>query len=172
MLFGVAPAGTPAQSAKLTPYENLKRQTALPSSRQPVVVFRGITAGGKSATFTLLGEGILRGAAECLSRPLRCQTIDLKPGRTEELEYRPASGAAITYRLAVVSITSSKASTTAARRAFDSQSKAGLELLRRIGRVALSGLRYSRAKGVLVFAGHPALAGRSHAAARSRREKH
>ncbi len=60
-LFGIVPAGTPPLTAQLTPYENLKLMTALPSAQQPLIVFRGVTAGGKSASFTLVGEAILHG---------------------------------------------------------------------------------------------------------------
>jgi hypothetical protein len=171
VLFGVAPAGTPPPSAKLATYENPRRETALPSSRQPLVVFRGVTAGGRSATFTLVREAILRGGAVCLPSRSRCKAIDLKPGKSEELEYLTPGGAPITYQLHVVAITSSKASTAAARRAFRSQSKAGREVLRRAGLVVLPGLRYSSVKGVLVFVRHRAFAGRARAW-RSRREKH
>jgi hypothetical protein len=74
------------------------------------------------------------------------------------------TGAAVTYELQLASITSSKASTSAARRAFRGESKAGRELLRRIGLVALPGLRYSQAKGVLVLVGHRAFGARAHTA--------
>ena len=88
------PAGSPSPSPTLTPYEHLKRQQPLPSSTQPLVVFRGVTAGGKSASFTLVGEAILRGSAACLPNASQCQAIDLKPGQVEELEYVPPGSAA------------------------------------------------------------------------------
>jgi hypothetical protein len=158
VLFGVAPAGTPPQSLQLTPYENLKRLAPLPSSKAPLVVFRGVTAGGKSAIFTLVGEVILRGSAACLPSASQCQAIDLKPGQTEELEYLPASGPAITYQLKVASITSSKATTAKAASVFHAESKAGRELLRHKGLSALPELRYSTDSGVLVFVAHSAFA--------------
>jgi hypothetical protein len=167
VLFGVAPAGTPPQSLQLTPYENLKRLAPLPSSKAPLVVFRGVTAGGKSAIFTLVGEVILRGSAACLPSASQCQAIDLKPGQTEELEYLPASGPAITYQLKVVSITSSKATTAKAASVFHAESKAGRELLRHAGLQTLPGLRYSTDSGVLVFVARSAFV--AHSAAR--REK-
>jgi hypothetical protein len=170
VLFGIAPAGTPTLSAQLTPYDNLKRQQPLPDAKQPLIVFRGIIAGGKSATFTLVGEAILRGSAACLPSASQCQAIDLKVGQSEELEYIPLGGAAVTYQLQVVSITSSKASASAASRSFKGGSKTGLQLLRHAGLTALPGLRYSAAKGVLVFAGRGAHAARAHGAAwRARR---
>jgi hypothetical protein len=163
------PAGTPPQSVQLTPFASLTRQQPLPSAAQPLVVFRGVIAGGKSATFTLVGEAILRGKAVCVPSASQCQAIELKPGQTEELEYLPPSGAAITYQLQLVSITKSLATEAAARRAFRGESKAGRELLRRIGLAAIPGLRYSTTKGVLMAVGHPAaFAALSHAVARRR----
>jgi hypothetical protein len=163
--FGAAPAGTPPASAQLTPFANLKRQQPLPSSSQPLVVFRGVTAGGKSATFTLVGEAILRGEGACQPDPSQCLAIDLKPGQFEELEYLPPGGIAVVYQLQVVKIESSKASAAAARAAFRGESKAGVQFLRIAGLAALPGLRYSADKGVLVFARHPAFAARAHVAA-------
>jgi hypothetical protein len=160
VVFGTAPAGTPAASAQLTPFESLTRQQPLPSSAQPLVVFRGVTTGGKSATFTLVGEAILRGSAVCLPSASQCQAIALKPGQTEELEYIPLGGTAVTYQLRVVSIKTVKATAAIARREFRGESKSGLKLLRSAGLTALPGLRYSRSKGVLVLAGHRAFAAR------------
>jgi hypothetical protein len=163
--FGAAPAGTPPASAQLTPFENLKRQQQLPSSSQPLVVFRGVTAGGKSATFTLVGEAILRGEGTCQPDPSQCLAIDLKAGQFEELEYVPPEGTPVVYQLQVVKIQASKASAAAAAAAFRGESKAGVEFLRTSGLAALPGLRYSPDKGVLVFAHHPAFAARAHVAA-------
>ncbi|HEY2142508.1 MAG TPA: hypothetical protein VGG98_10670 [Solirubrobacteraceae bacterium] len=165
VLFGVAPA-PPAQSTPLTPYDNLKRLTPLPSAQNPLVVFRGVTAGGKSATFTVVGETILRGNATCLPSASQCQAIDLKPGQTEQLEYLPPSGPAIVYQLQAVGITSSEASGEAATRAFRAGSKTGRELLRHAHLMALPGLRYSLRKGVLVFAAHRAFGARAHSGRR------
>jgi hypothetical protein len=165
VLFGAATPATPPQSAALTPFNELKLQQPLPSDTQPLVVFRGVLAGGKSATFTLVGEAILRGPAKCLPSASQCQAIDLAPGQTEELEYLPPGAAAITYELNVVSISSSKAKLSSAHSAFGGESKAGLELLHKSGLQGLSGLRYSTAKGVLVLAGKHAFAARAHIAA-------
>ena len=171
VVFGTAPAGTPPLSAQLTPFPNLKRQQPLPSASQPLIVFRGVIAGGKSATFTLVGEAILRGSAACLPSASQCQAIDLKPGQTEELEYVPLGSTAVVYQLQVVSIVSSKASASAASAAFQGESKSGLELLHHIGLTTLPGLRYSARNGVLVFAEHHAFTARAHAAVWGARPK-
>jgi hypothetical protein len=165
VLFGTAAAATPPQNAALTPFNELTLQQPLPSGSQPLVVFRGVLAGGKSATFTLVGEAILRGPAKCLPSASQCQAIDLKAGQTEELEYLPPGADAVIYELNVVSIVSSRAKLSSAHGAFGGESKTGLELLRKSGLQGLSGLRYSKVKGVLVFAGKHAFAARAHTAA-------
>ena len=129
------------------------------------MVFRGVTAGGKSATFTLVGEAILRGAGVCQPNASQCQAIDLKPGTSEELEYVPPEGTPVVYELQVASIVTSKASAAAARKLFVSESKVGLQFLRAAGLAELPGMRYSTGAGVLVFAGHPAFAARARVAA-------
>jgi hypothetical protein len=168
VLFGLAPVA-PALTSSLTPYANIKRLTPLPSSQTPLVVFMGVTAGGKNATFTLVGEAILHGSGACLPSTSQCQAIDLQPGQVEQLEYLPPNGQTIVYELKVVSIASSKASAAAAQRSYRVQSRAGRELLRRTGAPILSELRYAPNKGVLVFAGHPAFAARAHTARHHRR---
>jgi hypothetical protein len=169
--FGTAPAGTPPAEAKLTAFTDLKRQQPLPDAKQPLVVFRGVIAGGGSATFTLVGEAILRGPAACVPNASQCLSIDLKVGQSEELEYIPLGGAAVVYQLQVVSITSTTTTASAAR-AFAGESKAGLQFLHHAGLAALPGLRYSDAKGVLVFPGHGAFAARAHSAVRHEHHKH
>ena len=134
---------------KLTQYANLKRQQALPSSKQPLVVFRGVGAGGKRATFTLVGEALLRGVAACVPSPSQCLAISLKPGQTEELGFLAPNGTVASYRLHVLSITPVKASAAAARR-LRAVSTAGALVLSRNGLGSLPGLRYSPEQGVLV----------------------
>jgi hypothetical protein len=167
VLFGTAAPGSTTQSSPLTPFENLKRQQPLPSGSQPLVVFRGVLAGGKGAAFTLVGEAILRGDGKCLPNATQCQAIELRPGQTEELEYTPPGGLAVNYKLQVVSIDSSKADASVARRSFHGESKTGIALLHKAGLESLPGLRYSAAKGVLVFAGGHSYAARTPAFAAS-----
>jgi hypothetical protein len=153
--FGPAPVGTPPQGPPLTSYAKLKRLTLLPSSKQPLVVFMGVTAGGKSATFTIVGETIIKGSGACIPNASQCEAIDLKPGQAEQLEYLPPSGPAVIYELKVVKISRAKATTASARIALSGEAKAGRELLRRAGRLTVPGLRYSASKGVLVAVARP-----------------
>jgi hypothetical protein len=164
-LFGVVPAGATPETAVLTPFENLKLLTPLPSAAEPLLVFRGVTTGGHSATFTVVGEAILHGTGACLPSASQCQAIDLKPGQSEQLEYLPASGGpTVVYELKIVAIASSKASTASVKAMLSGISKAGREVLRRSGLVAIPYLHYSSQLGVLAFASHPAFAARAHTA--------
>jgi hypothetical protein len=156
VLFGPTPPPAPAPSTPLTPYENLKLMAALPSAKAPLVVFRGVTSGGKSATFTLVGEAILHGPGVCLPSAEQCQAIDLKPAQTEQLEYLSTTGQVISYELSLVGISSGKASAASLKDPLVGTSKAGRELLRNAGLLAIPGLRASSQAGVLVFAGHTA----------------
>ena len=150
--FGAAPSGPLQPGMKLARHANLERQQVLPSSKQPLVVFRGVRAGGKSAIFTLVGEALLRGAAACVPGPSQCQAISLKQGQTEELEFLKPDGTAVTYQLKLLSVARVKASAAAARR-LSGTSKAGDLVLSRNGLGPLPGLRYSPRQGVLVPAG-------------------
>jgi hypothetical protein len=169
ILFGVLPAGTTPEGASLTPYESLKLLSPLPSAQQALLIFRGVTAGGKSATFTLVSEAILHGNATCLPSPTQCEAIDLAPGQTEQLEYISSTGQVSLYELRIVSIVSAKATTAAVKNILRGESKAGRELLRRSGQTAIPYLKNSSQAGVLVFTAHAAHAARAHAAAHARR---
>ena len=166
VLFGALPeAGVPT-SPELTPYENLKLLTPLPSAAQALVIFRGVTAGGKSATFTVVGEVILHGEASCLPSASQCEAIDLQAGKSEELEYLSSTGQVLAYELKVVSIASAKASGAAVKDVLRGESKAGRELLSHDGLEAIPYLHASSQVGVLVFASRPAFG--AHAAGRRR----
>jgi hypothetical protein len=159
VLFGVLPAGATAQTAQLTPLENLKLLTPLPSDKQPLIIFRGV-AGGKSATFTLDSEPILHGPGACLPSTSQCEAIDLRAGQAEQLEYLSSTGQNVAYELRIVSIVPSNASSAAIKSIYSGESKAGRELLGHAGLDAIPDLRYTSAPGVLVFAVQPAFAAR------------
>ena len=117
-------------------------------------MFRGVTTAGKSATFTVVGEAILRGTATCLPSAAQCEEIDLKPGQAEQLEYLPENGQGITYELRIVSIASAKASSAAVARIRRGESTAGRQVLRSLGLEAIPGL-HSSAVGVLSLFAQP-----------------
>ncbi len=166
--FGELPAGVTVQTAQLKAFEDLKLLTPLPSAQQPLIVFRGVTSAGKSATFTIVGEDILHGQAKCLPSASQCEAIDLKPGQSEQIEYISATGQAVLDELRIVSIVSAQASAAAFKSALRGESVTGRKLLEHAGLVAIPDLHYSPQAGVLVFARHPAFAARARAAARRR----
>ena len=149
VLFGEVPPGTPAASATLTPYDNLKLMTAFPSAQLPLVVFRGVTAGGKSASFTIVGEVILHGNAACLPSAMQCQEINLKPGQSEQLEYLAGTGQVVTYELRIVSIVEKQAAAASASRVRAHLSRAGRRVLESAGLTEVPGLRFSAIAGVV-----------------------
>jgi hypothetical protein len=152
VLFGIAPT-TPEQLSQLTPYADLKRLEPLPSTSQPRIVFSGVAAGGKGAIFTLVGEAILKGEAACLPNATQCEAIELAVGQTEELSYVEPSGQSVAYELKIVSISKKEASAARAAR-LNRRDKAGQALLRRLDPAVLRHLRFSSAKGVLVYLAH------------------
>jgi hypothetical protein len=163
---GELPAGATAAQPQLKAFEDVKLLTPLPSAQQPLIVFRGVTAGGKSATFTIVGEEILHGEGKCLPSASQCEAIDLKAGQTEQIEYISTTGQAVLDELRVVSIVSGKATSAAFRSILRGESVAGRKLLEHAGLIAIPDLHYSSQTGVLVFAGHSAFAARARAAAR------
>lgn len=158
--FGTLPLGITPETAELHEYKGLKLQEPLPSAETHLVVFRGVTAKGKSATFTLVSEAIPTGAGACLPSPVQCEAVDLKPGETEQFAVQE-NGLPVTYELRVLSIEGEKAKTSSAKASAASRhprsqewgvSRVGQELLRKAGLVAMPFLRYSSQPGVLVFA--------------------
>jgi hypothetical protein len=104
VLFGAA-STTPGQPATLTPYENLEPEQPLPSKQRERISFERVTSNGAGAIFKLVTPPILHGTGICLPSTSECQTIDLEPGHSEELEYVEANGQSVVYELKVVSIT-------------------------------------------------------------------
>ncbi|HEV3284732.1 MAG TPA: hypothetical protein VG010_11060 [Solirubrobacteraceae bacterium] len=151
VLFGTVPPGTQPGAAQLTPYTDLKLFTALPSAKLALVVYRGVTAGGKQAVFTLVGEAIIHGNGTCKPSTFQCQAIELAANQAEQLEYLSPTGEVVVYELRLVSIasttTASKASVT---NAWASDAKAARQLLGQAGLLAVPGMSFSAAAGVLV----------------------
>ncbi len=107
VLFGPAPA--PGQPFQVTP-SVLKVGGALPSSKDPLVVFAGLDApakpqpgttalGGERATFKLTREAIVNGPASCRPSSVQCESIILALGQSEELSYLEETGQTTVYQL-------------------------------------------------------------------------
>jgi hypothetical protein len=114
VLFGRG-STIPGQPATLAPYENIKPSRPLPSKQDALVSFARVTVSGDGAVFTLVVPPILRGSGICLPSTSECQSIDLRVGQLEELEYIEADGQAVVYELKVVSIIKKSAGANAAR---------------------------------------------------------
>jgi hypothetical protein len=162
--FGTLPPGITPETAQLTPFTKLKLETPLPSAQLPLLIFRGVTAKGKTATFSVVGEAILSGTGSCLPSPTQCEAVDVKPGATEQLSYLAADGQTTLFELRVLTIAARKTKVKASKASAWAESRAGRQLLRESGLVTLPFLRYSSQPGVLVFAPHKASAARARVA--------
>jgi len=154
--FGPLPAGVLPANAELHSYLALSKPTPLPSSKDKLIEFLGVTVTGsnKSATFLLSGEVILHGEGACLPSATQCRMIDLKAGKSEQLEYLSESGQVTVYVLRVVSIESSNASSASVSSVLRSQARTANRLQGSDGPLRVAGLRFSSQAGVLVFDGH------------------
>jgi hypothetical protein len=152
VLYGLAPT-TPGQLSQLTPYAGLKRSEPLPSASDPRIVFAGVSDTGNGAVFTLAGEAILKGEGVCMPSATQCEAIVLAAGRSEQFEYVELNGQSVTYELRVVSIAKRQASAATAAR-LNRRDHAGEALMRRLAPAVLDHLRFSSAKGVLVYVTH------------------
>jgi hypothetical protein len=164
--FGAITSGAPVGAASLTPYTGLTRATPLPSSKERLIEFIGVTKShsGVSASFAVDTELILRGSASCLPSTTQCQVLDLQEGKTEQLEYLTPAGTVATYELTVVSIVQQKASAATVSRVLHRQATITPGLMADGGALREAGLRFSSLAGVLVFAPRPASAARAHTA--------
>jgi len=123
---------------------------------QPMIRYVVDAARGAGATTIVVVVGY---AADQVRSYLGNEPDILFAGQTEQLEYLTPGGQAITYELRIVSISSKSASAASVKSLLGASSKAGRELLRREGLMALPGLRYSTEAGLLVLSGHSAFAG-------------
>lgn len=152
VLYGVAPTVS-GQVSQLTPFTGLKRMQPLPSAQDPRVVYAGVSSNGQDALFTLAGEAILKGQGTCVPRPTQCEAIALAQEQSEEFGYLEESGQTVVYELKVVSIAKHQASAARAAR-VNRLDRAGQVLMRRLSPYFLRHLRFSSARGVLVYATH------------------
>jgi len=161
--FGVVPAGATTETTELTPYTALSKATPLPSPKERLIEFVGVTVthGGKSASFAIDGELILKGSGTCLPSAAQCQVVDLPQGASEQMEYFSPSGALVNYELRIISITSSKASAADVRGVLHAQGLLSRRLLGDGGALHEAGLHFSSLAGVLVFSPHRAKSARA-----------
>jgi hypothetical protein len=134
---------------------SLERLQPLPSAEDPVLIYLGVLADGKTAVF-LLDHGVSAvGDGDCRPSPEECETMRLRAGETEFLDVTDDTGAVAQYQLDLVKI--HKTSTTSAAQA-QASSKAGRRLLEaRVSADGPTGYRWDAAAGTLVRRGDRAL---------------
>ncbi len=115
-----------------------------------------VTHEGVSASFAVDGEVILSGSAKCLPSTAQCRVIDVKEGKTEQLQYLAPTGSLVNYELRVVSISKGSASAAKVSSIQRTEGRIARRLFASDGALRLAGLRFSRRAGVLVFASRPA----------------
>jgi hypothetical protein len=142
---GTTQQGTPV----LVDHANLARLSPLPNAKSPIVVFMGVRPDGKTATFALMHEAILRGDATCRPSALKCQLIDLKAGQKEQLDYVTPSLSVVHYELDLVSVGAGKVAQAAAVRFYHRESAAGRKLLQSHFPPGVGGLTFSYRTGSL-----------------------
>jgi len=126
---------------------SLERLQPLPSAQDPVLIYLGVLADGKTAVF-LLDHGVSAvGDGDCRPSPEECETMRLRAGETEFLDVTDETGAVAQYQLDLVKI--HRMSTTSATRA-QASSKAGRRLLEaRVSADGPTGYRWDAAAGTL-----------------------
>jgi hypothetical protein len=155
ILFGQIPeSATTTTTPELTSFTGLKRLEPLPSASNSLLVYTGVSAGGKGAIFTLVHEAILSGSAACLPSASQCEMLDMAPGTTEQLNFLNSSGQTVFYQLKVLSITASTENAAAAARFNARVSRSGQSLLSHYAPPVLAQVRFSQDKGVLVYTPH------------------
>ncbi len=111
---------------------NLPRLKALPSARDPLLVYLGPGKGGKSAVFMVDASLEPQGDGTCDPNPVNCETIELREGETEFFDVLDETGnPTAQYQLDLIDIkTSTTASSAKAKQARAKASKTGRSALR------------------------------------------
>jgi hypothetical protein len=111
---------------------NLPRLKALPSSKDPLLVYLGPGKGGKSAVFMVDASLEPQGDGTCDPRPGNCETIELREGETEFFDVLDETGkTSAQFQLDLVDIKrTTTASSAKAKQARAKASKTGRSALR------------------------------------------
>jgi hypothetical protein len=131
----------------------IQRLAAMPSNKNGLVAYMGVTGNGKEATFALLHAALPTGPGTCRPSPTQCELITLKIGQTETLEFLDGASAGQVDSLSVVAIVkrSGSSATVATASARGQISAQGRALLRQFAARVLGALRYHAATGVVTF---------------------
>jgi hypothetical protein len=161
--FGALPATGATVTSELQSFPSVTKATALPSAKERVIEFIGVTVAkaGDTASFAVDAEVILKGAGTCEPSVAQCQLFNLKEGQSEQLEYFTSSGALVTYELRLVSIATNAATSAALHKVARASHAAPHGLLGPDGTLR-GGLRLSTPAGELVLAPRGAFGGGGH----------
>jgi hypothetical protein len=133
---------------------DIARLTALPSSLDPVLVYMGLLADGKTAVFLVNADATPQGDATCKPKKSECTYVYLQEGETEFFDV--GSGAnIIQYELKVLHIDPHKTtSKSEAKAVYARESKAGRVVLRAAS-ASLGYLHYASYNGTLKVTPEP-----------------
>ncbi len=111
--FGPLPT-TPGAPVELKSYE-LRARTQLPSASDPKIIFTGVHGSPFRALFALTSEVIPKPTSQgiCVPSTSQCESIELSPGKSEQLEYLEPTGQSVVYELKVISIARPEGATAA-----------------------------------------------------------
>ncbi len=101
------------------PKSKVTRLDALPSADEPVLVYLGVTDGGKEAVFMVDSGVVAQGDGSCQPDPASCETIHLREGETEFFDViDPESGLVSSqFQLDLVDIKTKKTTSASKARA-------------------------------------------------------
>ena len=93
--------GRDGQNSRRTDVAGL---TPLPSADDPVVVFLGVAAEGRTARFLVSSGAEATGGGTCRPTAASCKRVELREGDTETFEVTTPEGQTVRYRLEVTDI--------------------------------------------------------------------
>jgi len=128
-LYSVKVAFGKVDGAKTT--KTIERLKVLPNTENPVLVYRGVDAGGKHAIFEITGTVVAQGDGACEPTPEDCQVLKLAEDETEFITVTDTGDETdAQYQLSVEKIHAGK---TSSATELKKASTAGRELLGALG---------------------------------------
>ncbi len=112
---------------------------ALPSSDNPVVIFMGVRADGKTAVFLVSATATTTGDGKCAPSDTECTFLYMKKGDSQTIESVDAAGAITDYTLELKDI-NVKRTTTPAKTATSTSTKSRMHLRKVVNNLHTLGL--------------------------------
>jgi hypothetical protein len=117
-------------SGGLNTIDPLERLTALPGTRQPLMVELGVLQGGKRVLFAVQPGTVVAGPGTCTPGPIDCEILSLGQEQTEELAIPSPAGPVQVALFAITGISARQYSSSAvADKVRQAESQAGRDLL-------------------------------------------